>query len=190
MMKTITVNNIWDNIKNFKSNIKCIKVLNVRAKTINFQRKTLKEIFMTIHQSKICKSKGCSVVSDSLQPHGIYSPWNSPGQNTGVDSLSLLQGIFPTQASNPGLPHCRRILYQLSHKGSPKISKVGHKKHEEKIDKLKSITFNMRVLSKSSLLSAPNLFLQSQFCNNEAATCKHFSASQCNAGLCQQRALK
>ena len=122
MMKTITVNNIWDNIKNFKSNIKCIKVLNVRAKTINFQRKTLKEIFMTIHQSKICKSKGCSVVSDSLQPHGIYSPWNSPGQNTGVDSLSLLQGIFPTQGSNPGLPHCRQILYQLSHKGSPLYS--------------------------------------------------------------------
>ena len=40
------------------------------------------------------------------------------GQNTGVESLSLLQGIFPTQGSNPDLPHCRRILYQLSHKGS------------------------------------------------------------------------
>ena len=49
------------------------------------------------------------------------SPWNSPGQNTGVSSLSLLQGIFPTQGSNPGLPQCRRILYQLSHKGSPRI---------------------------------------------------------------------
>ena len=47
------------------------------------------------------------------------SPWNSPDQNTGVGSLSLLQGIFPTQESNPGLPHCRQILYQLSHKGSP-----------------------------------------------------------------------
>ena len=46
------------------------------------------------------------------------SPWNSPGQNTGVSGLSLLQGIFPTQGSNPGLPHCRQILYQLSHKGS------------------------------------------------------------------------
>ena len=44
-----------------------------------------------------------------------------PGQNTGVGSLSLLQGIFPTQGSNPGLPHCGLILYQLSHKGSPKI---------------------------------------------------------------------
>ena len=60
-------------------------------------------------------------MSDSLQPHGQYSPWNSPGQNTGVGSLSLLQGIFSTQGSNPGLPHCRQSLYQLSHKGSPRI---------------------------------------------------------------------
>ena len=50
-----------------------------------------------------------------------WSPWSSPGQNTGVGSLSLLQGIFPTQGSNPGLPHCRWIPYQLSHKGSPRI---------------------------------------------------------------------
>ena len=48
-------------------------------------------------------------------------PWNSPGQNTGVGSLFLLQGIFPTQGPNPGLPHCRWILYQLRHKGSPRI---------------------------------------------------------------------
>ena len=47
--------------------------------------------------------------------------WNSPGQNTGVGSLSLLQGIFPNQGSNPGLPHGRRILYQLNHKGSPHV---------------------------------------------------------------------
>ena len=52
-----------------------------------------------------------------------YSPCNIPGQITGVNSLSLLQGIFPTQGSNPGLPHCRQILYQLSHKGSPIIDK-------------------------------------------------------------------
>ena len=53
--------------------------------------------------------------------HGLYSSWNSPGQNTGVGSLSFLQGIFPTQGLNPGLTHCRQILYQLSHKGSPRI---------------------------------------------------------------------
>ena len=60
-------------------------------------------------------------MSDSLRPHGPYSPWNSPGHNTGLGSLSLLQGIFPIQGWNPGFPHCRRILYQLSHKGSPRI---------------------------------------------------------------------
>ena len=66
-------------------------------------------------------SKSCSVVSNFLQPHGLYSPWNSPGKNTRVGSLSLLQGIFLTQGSNPGLPHYRQILYQLSHKGSLRI---------------------------------------------------------------------
>ena len=111
------------------------------------------------------KSENGSTVSDSLQPHGVYSKWNSPDQNigvgscfllqlmfpspgdlpnpeieprspilqvdslpaepqgkpknTGVGTLSLLQGIFPTQGLNPGLPHCRWILYQLSHQGSP-----------------------------------------------------------------------
>ena len=98
-------------------------------------------------------------MSNSLGPHGLYSPWNLPGQNirvaslsllqgsfqprhrtqvfriadslpaepqgkpknTGVGSLSLLQQIFPTQESNWGLLHCRRILYQLSYQGSPFI---------------------------------------------------------------------
>ena len=70
-----------------------------------------------------CGSESRSVVSNSLRTHGLYSPWNLPGQNTGVGSLSLLQGIFPTQGSNAGLPHCRRILYQLSHQGSHKGSR-------------------------------------------------------------------
>ena len=70
-----------------------------------------------VHWSKVSHS----VVSDSLWPQGLYSPWNSPGQNTGVGSLSLLQGIFPAQGSNPGLPHYRQILYQLIYKGSPRI---------------------------------------------------------------------
>ena len=60
-------------------------------------------------------------MSDSLQPYGLYSPWNSPGQNTGVGRLSLLQGIFPTQGLDQGLLHCRWILYHLNHKGSPRI---------------------------------------------------------------------
>ena len=66
-------------------------------------------------------SESCSLVSDSLWPRGLYSPWNSPGQNTGVGNCSLLQGIFPTQGSNPGLPHRRWILYQLSHNTFPLI---------------------------------------------------------------------
>ena len=57
----------------------------------------------------------------TLRLHGLHSSRNSPGQNTGVGSISLLQGIFPTQESNPGVPHCRQILYQLTHKGSPRI---------------------------------------------------------------------
>ena len=101
-------------------------------------------------------------MSDSLRPHELYSPWNSPSQNTGVGRLSLpspgdlpnpgiehrspalqadslpaepqgkpkntrmgslclLQGILPTQELKWGLLHCRQILYQLSHKGSPRI---------------------------------------------------------------------
>ena len=67
------------------------------------------------------ESDSRSVMSDSLQPPWTIQSMNSPGQNTGVCSLSLLQGIFPTQGLSPGLPHCRWILYQLSHKGSPRM---------------------------------------------------------------------
>ena len=65
--------------------------------------------------------KTLKVATNSLWPYGLYSQWNSPGQNTGVGSLSLLQGIVPPQGSNPGLLHCRQILYQLSRQGSPRI---------------------------------------------------------------------
>ena len=70
------------------------------------------------------KSESRLVMSDSLRPHGLYSPWNSQGQNIGVGSFSLLHGIFPTQGLNPGLSHCRWILCQLSHKGSPIYSYI------------------------------------------------------------------
>ena len=89
----------------------------------------------TIYSDKICfnsilylhsiwrmrMSKSRSVVSNSLPAHGLCSPWNSPGQTTGVGCHFLLQGIFPTQGPNPGLRHCRWILYQLSHKGSANL---------------------------------------------------------------------
>ena len=61
-----------------------------------------------------------ALLSEPPGKHGLYSPWNSPSQNTGMGSFSLLQGIFATQGLNPGLLHCRQILYQLSHKGNPK----------------------------------------------------------------------
>ena len=65
-----------------------------------------------------------SVVSNSLRPHELYPirlchPWDFPGKSAGVDCHFLLQGIFPTQESNPGLPHWRQTLYRLSHQGSP-----------------------------------------------------------------------
>ena len=68
----------------------------------------------------------CSVTSSSLrlyrpQPPRLLCPWESPGKNTGVGCHAFLRGIFPTQGSNPGLPHCRWILYCLSHQRSPRI---------------------------------------------------------------------
>ena len=71
----------------------------------------------SMKKMKVKVTQSCPTL---LQHHGLYSPWNSPGQNARVGSLSLLQGIFPTQGSNPGLPHCRWIFYQLSHQGSPR----------------------------------------------------------------------
>ena len=67
------------------------------------------------------ESESHSVMSDSLWPYGLYSLWNSLGQNALVVSRSLVHGIIPSQGPNSGLPHCRQILYQLSHKGSPRI---------------------------------------------------------------------
>ena len=68
-----------------------------------------------------------SVVSDSLQPHGLQParllcPWDCPGKNAGVGCHFLLQGIFSTQGSNPGLLHCRQILHHFSHQGIPNTS--------------------------------------------------------------------
>ena len=74
--------------------------------------------FFFIH---LAESESCSVVSYSLWPHGLYSPWNSLGQKLEWVAFPFSRGIFPTQGSNPDLPHCRWILYQLSHKRSPII---------------------------------------------------------------------
>ena len=66
-------------------------------------------------------SESCSVMPDSLQPHRLYSSWNSPGQNTGVCSLSLLQGSSQPRNWTQVSPYYRWILYQLSHKRSPRV---------------------------------------------------------------------
>ena len=70
-----------------------------------------------------------SVMSDSLQPYGLqparpFCPWNFPGQNNGACCHFLLQGIFPTQGSNPGLPHCRQILYHWATGEALQIAQV------------------------------------------------------------------
>ena len=79
----------------------------------------------SVPKSHSGKSESRSVVSDSLRPHGLYSPWKSPGQNTGVGSLSLLQGIFLIQGSNLGFPYWRQTVYHLNHQHlSQSISSV------------------------------------------------------------------
>ena len=67
---------------------------------------------------KVKVTQSCPTLCDPMD-----CPWNSPGQNNGVGSLSLLQGLFATQGSNPGLLHCRRILYQPP--GKPKNTGMG-----------------------------------------------------------------
>ena len=85
------------------------------------------------------------VVSSSLRPHGLYSPWNSPGQNTGVGSCFFLQGIFPTEGSNPGLTHWKWILYQLSHQGSWNVL-INLTNYFKRIFKTRQTRLNMELL--------------------------------------------
>ena len=74
------------------------------------------------HLQQEWKSLSCVLL---LWPHGLYTPWDSPGQSAGVGSLSLLQGIFPTQGLNPGLPHCRWISLPAEPQGKPRNTRVG-----------------------------------------------------------------
>ena len=104
--------------------------------------------------------KKAKVVSDFLQLHGLYSPRNSPGSNTGVGSCSLLQVIFPTQELNPGLQHYRRILYQLSHQGSPRrsIRKRGERDREgggkEALKTMtRSLNFALKIMEESGKMN-------------------------------------
>ena len=83
-------------------------ILKSRAITLPTKVYVVKAIVFPVVMYR-CESESHSVVSESLGSHGLYSPWNSPGQNTGVDSFSLLQGIFLTQRLNPGLLQCRQM---------------------------------------------------------------------------------
>ena len=136
------------------------------------------------------KTKGevkVTVLSDSLWPSGLYSPWNSPGQNTGVGCLSLLQEIFPTQGSNPGLPHYRQILYQLSHEGRPNQVKKRKKEKEKNLGiekKLKhqiisapssSIHFK---LNASTSISYPTVFCFQPFVFQTIWSLKYYNLKQ------------
>ena len=93
------------------------------------------------------KVKGAQSYPTLCNP--VDSPWASPGQNIGVGNLFLLQGIFPTQGSNPGLPHCRRILHQLGYQGSPFLCAHSRRAHYPSFHFLKP-------LIKDHLLQAAN----------------------------------
>ena len=99
-----------------------VSILKIKIFFINVNAfKMLFSMGAVYKDSTVVKVKVSQSCPKSLQTYGLYSPWNSLGQNTGVGSLCLLQGVFPMQGSNPGLPHCRRILYYLSHLGSPRL---------------------------------------------------------------------
>ena len=92
------------------------------TKIISSQRKLCSKLLV------VSSSKSHSAMSSSFRPHGLQParllcPWNSPGRNTGVGNLSLLQGLFPAQGWNSGLSHCRQILFHLSHQGIPFYSR-------------------------------------------------------------------
>ena len=101
--------------------------------TIKFRCGASPQIFLpsTIPSSRACLvAQSCLTLCDPMDcsPPGFSVHGDSPGKSTGVGCHALLQGIFPTQGSNPGLPHCRWILYRLSHQGSPHLFSRRNKK--------------------------------------------------------------
>ena len=98
----------WDN-DSFKNPASHIKYTSTKKLRNNNMLSLVSQLCPTL-----CNTEDCS-------PPDSFVHGNSPGKNTGVDCHAFLQGIFPTQGSNPGLLHCRYILYRLSHQGSPKI---------------------------------------------------------------------
>ena len=108
-----------------------MRVLTQTLSHTHRHRHTLSVLILIFHCLCICDSESRSVMSDSLRPHGLQSttvlrPWDFPGKGTGVGCHFLLQRIFLTRGSNPGLLHCRQMLYHLSHQGSPYVSITSH----------------------------------------------------------------
>ena len=95
----------------------CSKYNHLKLVSMSFIFVNEGHVVKTLYSKSLQKAfKALSLPTFRITNEGeCESPWNSPGQNTGVGSLFLLQGIFPIQGWNTGLPHHRRILYQLSH---------------------------------------------------------------------------
>ena len=124
----------------FKSNLRAFFNIKKREQEkpihFSFQNKLQGwKMYLEITWSEVKWSESRSVMSDSLRPHGLYSPQNSPGQNTGVGSHSLLQGIFPTQGLNSGLPQVDSLPAEPP--GKPLHSKGNHKQNEKTICRMK-----------------------------------------------------
>ena len=88
----------------------------------------MNDLINSLEQDVLClAAQLCSTLCDIMDRStpGSFVHGDSPGKNTGVGCHALLQGIFPTQGSNPVLLNCRQILYQLSYQGKPKNPVVG-----------------------------------------------------------------
>ena len=123
--KITKIRNLIDELKSrlqktYGETIKRIHLISITERRKKGRKEEVREGKGRKNPTQGRETQSHKFMSDSLWSHGLYTPWNSTGQNIGVGSHSLLQGIFPTQGSNPGLTHCRQILYQLNHQGSPR----------------------------------------------------------------------
>ena len=101
----------------------CLTLCNLMDYTVHriLQARKLEWVAFPFSRGSSQPRNQTQVSSPMLQADSLPAEPQEKSKNTGVGSLSLLQGIFPTQSLNPGLPHCRQIFYQLSHKGSPRV---------------------------------------------------------------------
>ena len=117
----ISLQNCKVTVKQHAYNWLTLHVLSNFPSRLNVLIFHLLEMFESSKFIVLSISESHLAMSSSLGPHTLFSPWNSAGKSKGVGILSFLQVILPTQDSKPGLLHSRQILYQLCHKGSPRI---------------------------------------------------------------------